>query len=68
MTDSKHGGGTNTRREIPAATAGAETWRYTCPQGHTSIDTDGEETYYCQTCEQTYDGQPVDKTQEGNDA
>ena len=35
-------------------------WRYQCPEGHVSLRIRVYSTYYCYSCEKTYDGDPID--------
>jgi hypothetical protein len=41
-------------------------WRRRCPRGHASLVTHiDKDSYRCQACEQTYDGEPIDAANAG---
>lgn len=41
----------------------SDRWRYACPQGHRAIRRTGC-GYHCNTCRETYDGNPIDLVSE----
>ena len=59
----------DTELETPRRQHDPETsWRFACPEGHVSITFRQSGGYYCNTCRDRYDGEPIDKADRGEGA
>ena len=45
---------------VPPDATGAKSWRYACPHGHVALVHNLDDSYYCESCQCRYEGDPID--------